>query len=649
MRPKQQEMDGIVHQVYNALESLPHLRSTLLVLCGDHGMNDAGNHGGSTVGETSSALVFISPIFRRFSSGVECPAGPTTPFQYFDFVEQSDIVPTLATLLGFPIPMNNVGVLIPNFLRLWQNQSERLALLDRNIDQMSRVLLATFGEEFNPASAACGTLDASGHLLACQLASIHATDGQDTSSPKAKISARLSFLRNAQKTLGRAATEYNIPSLHKGLAVGIILMITAYFALRSMHSPSSSTTFWASSVIFSQAASVFSSSFVEEEHHVWYWLSRGWIAWLYIASSRRPPRWLFLVPLALLCSARIESRWNQTGQKHSGDPDIAKVLLSGDPSILLALASLVYLGVVAGFWQPRVFPFDSQKANVAAGTALVLVAAIFKITFMLADSPELLPMLDTVVDRSAGNLPLVLLSRIVFVGIVGLLASSAAQAGSGKLMARRQKDLHLRAANTEASKRHAPKGLRSVCFLGLVIFLITQTRVHNLPLYILFAFDAALLRHLSLGSGELAITLTILQHASFFAFGGSNSMSSIDLSNAYNGVDSFNVVAVGCLVFASNWAGPIWWTCTLVSELPSRDGYQWRLFLAHAAFMGFVSMTSNVAVMLACNLFRTHLFIWTVFSPKYLFSIAWSVGQYLIIDIGVGLLAFCIAAGEAHL
>ena len=40
MLPKQQEMDGIVRQIYEAMEKEPHLQSTLLVLCGDHGMND---------------------------------------------------------------------------------------------------------------------------------------------------------------------------------------------------------------------------------------------------------------------------------------------------------------------------------------------------------------------------------------------------------------------------------------------------------------------------------------------------------------------------------------------------------------------------------------------------------------------------------
>ena len=69
----------------------------------------------------------------------------------------------------------------------------------------------------------------------------------------------------------------------------------------------------------------------------------------------------------------------------------------------------------------------------------------------------------------------------------------------------------------------------------------------------------------------VAITTLLLSHFSFFAFGNSNAISSIDLSNAYNGVSGYNVIAVGFLLFASNWAGPIWWACAGVCLLLEED------------------------------------------------------------------------------
>ena len=127
MVPKHHEMDAIVKQIYNAIQTKDHLQSTLLVLCGDHGMNDAGNHGGSAPGETSPAMVFISPKLKHISAGTACPSkNPEMDFQYYSLVEQSDVAPTLAGLLGFPIPLNNLGVFIPEFLRFWPESSSVL-------------------------------------------------------------------------------------------------------------------------------------------------------------------------------------------------------------------------------------------------------------------------------------------------------------------------------------------------------------------------------------------------------------------------------------------------------------------------------------------------------------------------------------------
>ena len=111
----------MIRLIYEALVNKSHLESTLLVLAGDHGMNDAGNHGGSAAGETSPALVFLSPQFSRISDGFDCPIRLRDErLDYYKTVEQSDIAPTLAALLGFPVPLNNLGVLIPEFLSLWK-------------------------------------------------------------------------------------------------------------------------------------------------------------------------------------------------------------------------------------------------------------------------------------------------------------------------------------------------------------------------------------------------------------------------------------------------------------------------------------------------------------------------------------------------
>lgn len=126
MVPKQKEMDEIVRIIYTAIENEDHLSNTLFVLCGDHGMNDGGNHGGSSPGETSPALVFMSPKLAKVTASLkkDSPAQPKNEgeFDYYSLVEQSDIAPTLAGLLGFPAPRNNLGVFLVETLGLWDER-----------------------------------------------------------------------------------------------------------------------------------------------------------------------------------------------------------------------------------------------------------------------------------------------------------------------------------------------------------------------------------------------------------------------------------------------------------------------------------------------------------------------------------------------
>lgn len=166
---------------------------------------------------------------------------------------------------------------------------------------------------------------------------------------------------------------------------------------------------------------------------------------------------------------------------------------------------------------------------------------------------------------------------------------------------------------------------------------VTQSRTTNIPLFLLFNVQLKFLGSQELDVVELAVSTLLLSFMSFFAFGGTNSMSSVDLSNAYNGVGSFNVVLVGILTFISNWAAPIYWTfaSSILLVRKRRAGHS-NAFLQHLAVLSVFITFGAAAVMAACTALRTHLFIWTVFSPKYLYCMAWTLGQHLLIHIGVG-------------
>jgi len=179
---------------------------------------------------------------------------------------------------------------------------------------------------------------------------------------------------------------------------------------------------------------------------------------------------------------------------------------------------------------------------------------------------------------------------------------------------------------------------------------MTQSRATNIPLLLLFTVLFQCLASLDLSVVEITTSSLLLQYASFFAAGGSNAISSVDLSSAYNGVGGFNVVAVGVLTFVSNWAGPIFWTSAtnlLLLQKRSRGGDAGGDVLRRHLILLTAFTTASVAfVMAACTALRTHLFIWTVFSPKYLYSMAWSLGQHLVINVVYGSLLFWVGARQ---
>lgn len=102
MSEKLTQMDAVIRSVMSGVQN-----DTLLVVMGDHGMTDSGDHGGESQKETDAAIFIYSPS----------PLFTDSPAQMEpDVVPQTDLVPTLALLLGIPIPYSSVGqVLLPLF------------------------------------------------------------------------------------------------------------------------------------------------------------------------------------------------------------------------------------------------------------------------------------------------------------------------------------------------------------------------------------------------------------------------------------------------------------------------------------------------------------------------------------------------------
>ncbi|KAJ5972662.1 Alkaline phosphatase-like alpha/beta/alpha [Penicillium vulpinum] len=611
MIPKQHEMDSVVTEIYTAMQQQDHLQSTLFVLCGDHGMNEAGNHGGSSAGETSPALLFMSPKFEALGGKRESPVEPSGDMQYYQTVEQADIAPTLAGLLGIPIPLNSLGVFIPEFLEMWdqgkhtapnhskakqntpgtnpETGSDKLRILYQNAEQLLNTLTTTFpGSTFGPDSITSCTSGALSGIGGAECAwarvqQLLSDRDEGDNSYSTAGPALLQFLRIAQEVMSRTASNYDVSRLILGLLItGVagLLVLPATYKECTRHG---SSGLFMMLMVITCGMMMFASSYVEEEQQFWYWICSGWIVYLHIksqSSANAVSRKRFgslaswsnkCMILVLAITQRLLRRWNQTGQKFAAEPDIARTFFTSHPEIFWCLFILTY---------------------VDAGRHLLKRIPISGMLKLGALAPAVLS--------------LVLHARLVFYGlaVVVLLA----------LFVGKQS----RVAQAPHDTIHE----------ALHIFLMTQSRATNVPLFLIFRIQAGILSSMNLTGIEVTITTLIFQYMTFFAFGGSNAISSVDLASGYNGIGSYSVVLVGILTFASNWAGPIWWASQSHRLRPKNPAEQ-----NPSALLTFHVAMSLVSVMAACTALRTHLFIWTVFSPKYLYSMAWATANHVAVNL----------------
>ncbi|XP_069604034.1 GPI ethanolamine phosphate transferase 3 [Ranitomeya imitator] len=118
-----------MNQVITSL--IEHLDDrTLLVVAGDHGMTDTGDHGGDSEQEVTAALFLYSkaPLF-----GDQLHRDPAA-------VPQVNLVPSLSLLLGLPIPYSNLGAVIDDLFGFPEDKLSKTSAYYLNAQQVARYL-----------------------------------------------------------------------------------------------------------------------------------------------------------------------------------------------------------------------------------------------------------------------------------------------------------------------------------------------------------------------------------------------------------------------------------------------------------------------------------------------------------------------------
>lgn len=213
MRAKLAQMDEVLRRTVEALEE-----DTLLVVLGDHGMDRRGDHGGDGALETSAALWVYSkiPLSSRptTSPASLLPArtfpGATVPHRY---VQQIDLVPSLALLLGLPIPYNNLGTVIPE---LFSHETFDRAL-ELNAEQVKRYL------DTYRATAHGGELDNAWTKLHWHWTSIKTAEDLE-----GRWEAMGAFTRTALDACRILWAQFNVTHIGLGLVLQVMGIIAGF-------------------------------------------------------------------------------------------------------------------------------------------------------------------------------------------------------------------------------------------------------------------------------------------------------------------------------------------------------------------------------------------------------------------------------------
>ncbi|KAL4173689.1 hypothetical protein KRP22_005638 [Phytophthora ramorum] len=655
MKDKLQEMDGVVQLVVESVRAQDakrmnddeSARPSLILLCSDHGMSEVGNHGGATLEESSALLVFL----RGDGEALQSSASK----RYKQKRNQVDLVPTISSLFGLPIPPYSTGLLLKEVVRASSGSalhhgSFYLRALYRNFQQLYALAkvkfhpsaLESFDEQFKgPLSKLHKNLHghqdniiidhlAAGAVLeACEAlqAMVAQSDGTEYNGSAVFFGLAflffsgiiaLTMLVTAVKMERKAKVGHNGRRLLAILGVGSILQITSLSSSSSIENEHAIAFFMTTSLFFvfgtillrRQKASADASG------------SSGKTVWVGV----------MLVLTRLLRSRNqiinfwrlngLQADTNLPGNEFATDDSVS--ILSTAPVLP---ANILPLGVCVALICGTVLRKTVQhaRAGLQKGSffefSVSVCSGLLFVTGMVATLKvkELSDQSNAEEDASNALTKLILLdadssARVVYATVVAL----------GVLM-----------TLVERALRFSQVEMITWLLVGLL------QRETNLPTLCLLCLQmesvtrllqASTLQH----SGAIVAGMTLwLSQSAFFALGNSHLVTTIDISQSYHGLSSYSQGLVGLLTFVSVFSGPLvcfvnlfQWLDITTSVQASAATYVWSLSAStttrtNACLAVFTYQTLRFAVYTVVVYFmRFHLFIWSVFAPKMLYEVA---------------------------
>ncbi|OMH85223.1 GPI ethanolamine phosphate transferase 2 [Zancudomyces culisetae] len=833
MGPKQREMDQVVKEIYeNSGES------TLIVMLGDHGMNQKGNHGGGSLEEISTGMVFMSSGLNTAShwskKNANLDANTNMNGKTIDtrVIDQTDLVPTLSLLMGVPIPQNSLGIPIPELFEDYKLQ-DQVKIYEIGAIQINRVIEATIpstiladvtatGVEGGIAGRPkvdmrlleyCGVPDSDGNIsnpgiaekddmLEClywRTRYLHQGLAENRYQENTQIiqnniiEGYRNYGINAREKLSRIFSGYKLDYMLAGMLVVftslILFLVNGFYKMVSgrggdrdnqvqnssitgttrggvntQHKITTKTKAKATCrtkiksvevvlalVLGTVSIAMYASSFIEEEHMIWFFLAQSVLMFDIFCIAKEPTvadteagntssikKRRILSIVGIMTVLRVIKLWTSNGVKwasaedafnnenyyvtklikaylfyisNTGNSDKTMAAVAVEEKIVVylvySLCVMVLFPSIVYFIQVRKYPsvfghvltttqeqgqimqdrnrdqnkhqlryhadvYKYYKITINLQRLLragIMYASLSAALYRLKDSNLLLlqntenntvtfllvavfkAALLLVPQNEYGN---EMLSLLVFFSSGLCIILSAVV------------DVYRQKANTQSLKSNSlffvykvdgQNHTLNVVFWTDILFSITPVLfmlgkpitapilILLYTIYYLLSFSPAASASTALSSRSLLILFVLFNAVFFIGFGNTNTLSSIDLSSAYCGFISppsysletvasginwgylLNNLRIVFNVFVSNWVGPIFlYFGSLVFASRSRNYSHSSLPILDLLnlLLGSLSVVC-FNLLISTTVLRNHLFIWSVFSPKLLYLLAWSV------------------------
>ncbi|KAM4049351.1 GPI ethanolamine phosphate transferase 2 isoform 3-T5 [Anomaloglossus baeobatrachus] len=725
-----QSEDNPINQIQDEDPSFP----SLIVVCGDHGMSEAGSHGGSSDEELQTPLLLISSAFHNKAGTFEEP----------EMIQQTNLAPTLALGLGLPISMSSLGTLLSAVVE-HKTMREQLRFFHLNGYQLCKLLkenLKTYEkddgvEQFKKAEKL--------HANWIKLYLEGNTSEVLTNLGRKLIKQYLEALEKLSTSLSKQVAEYDIYSMTVGgiitlemffllilsipsafssmaefdlplsspvfslffymmclllaavhvivctsaenmcffcsiswmMAMAIMVLISALLCILlsvlrkiilkrklSNEKANSNMSTWSELDLLllvgtlGHVLSMGSSSFIEEEHQTWYFL----VNTLCLALTQEMCRKYFLVrkrsntsltdlghepqgnvcinemydtnkkeiremrstilerfikdnekwialtsPGVILICCRLLRPLNQTGIQWIHRSDFGHWLTSSEHK-----AELSFL---VGICLVMVYILIHGKCSFVSKVALVF-GLLGVYCYRAALGHVLYPWQQNTKEITKG----ITEARFVYIFVLGILITGI-------------KDL-LKAHVMCTDFKAKTVGLWEV-YSGLILLAALLFRPHNLVVLVFCLLIQSILtmfiwKILKFDAAQITIMHYWFGQAFFFFQGNSNTISTVDISAGFVGLENYVEMPAIFLTGFVTYSGPLLWSTHLLFYL-SGETNKTSKALTHGCYCYALirSLPVTFYILLVTGL-RYHLFIWSVFSPKLLYEVI-----HLVISAGI--------------